>query len=116
MRRSIFYQKTKSEEGSRKWLHFLEEHPDPIAIISSKSGLLFKNRDFESTLQSDHPDPLLSEHENMLRFQEQLFSLPVTCFSREELFSGGKDHVPNETITMYQLLKDQNFGNEEPNF
>ena len=51
MRRSIFYQKTKSEESSRKWLYFLEEHPDPIAIFSSKSGLLFKNRDFESTLQ-----------------------------------------------------------------
>ena len=52
----------------------------------------------------------------MQTLQEELFSLPVTRYSREELFNGAIENATEDQITMEQLINSQDDGREEPNF
>ena len=99
-----------------QWLMFLEEHPDPVAIFDSKSSLLFRNRDLESTLTPFIADPLLSESNNASRIQQALFDLPVACYSRKEIFASNMESDPKDTVPMEQIVKNHHYSSINPDF
>ena len=45
LKRRIFFQAHSMEQQSKRWLSFLNAHPDPITIFSEERELLFRNED-----------------------------------------------------------------------